>query len=110
MAEITEKNPFTDEVDISASDPDNLVTGSGSHMFANEKLADVNPKVKELQAELERQKSQLLPIAKDILKKVAELRAEKTDIGSYLAELYAQEGKPKVKEKQVEIEFRARQL
>ena len=104
------KSPFSDDIDTSFTDPDNLVTGSGSQMFSNERLKSTNKKAQNIETERARQGSQLLPIANDLLDKIRRMKEDKENIGPYLTDIYAKKGRPEIREKDVEIEFRARQM
>ena len=103
------KNPFSDEVEI--TDIENLVTGSGSFMFDNENLVQKNKRAQKLAKEAEAKKAKAgVIVPQDLLVVLAGYEAENRDIGGYLDDIYAKNGKPKIKAEDVEVEFRARQM
>lgn len=110
MPPTDKKKPYSDEIDVESTDPGNLFTGSGSHMFANEKTNTKNPRVSKLEAENARQRSELAGIGKDLLTELQAARDENGSVHSYLANLYAAQGKNKISEEDVRVEFRAREL
>lgn len=92
------------------TDPDSLATGSGSFMFQNERLAQNQSQVVSADAERKRQESELQQTGRDLLHFLANARTESSSVESYLQNIYAQAGRPKIDAKQIEIEFRAREL
>ena len=95
MQPTAKKNPFSDEVDTSATDPANLYTGSGSQMFRNEQTNKDSKRVKELESKRAEQSSQLLPVAKDLLAFLAEKKVANADFRSFLTRLRGGGDKPK---------------
>lgn len=85
------KNPFSDEVDVNATDPANLFTGSGSQMFHNEQSNEDSKRVKELESKRAEQRGQLLPVAKDLLAMLAQKKAQNADIRSFLKRIRGDE-------------------
>lgn len=102
------KNPLTASDSDLTTDADNLFTGGGSQMFANERIE--TRKKKTIAGEQAKQRSELVPISNDLLKRLESFRKDNQDVGSYLRRIYSEKNAPKIDAQQIEIEFRAREL
>ena len=95
-------------MDDTDAELDNLYSGSASNMFANERLESKTKKIAE--GEQERQKSELIPIAQDLLNLTTIIRAENANYRDYARNIFAKNGKQKASAVDIEVEFRAREL
>lgn len=110
------KNPFSDEVDVNATDPGNLYTGSGSQMFKNERAREESIKAKKLEERRSRQQSELIPVANDLLEMLAAKKSGNADFRSYMLRLRGSNAKGPTKQltkdqiHQLEVQAEAREL
>lgn len=107
------KNPFSDEVDTSFTDPFAGFTGSGSQMFKNEKVRNENTKAKKLEAKRAQQSSELIPVANDLLEMLAEKKAANADIRSWLLRIRGPKTKKQLTQAQLhqlEVQAEAREM
>lgn len=95
------KNPLTAADSDITTDPGSLFTGGGSQMFANTRLETRAAKARA--GEQARQRSELMPISNDLLKKLQEERAKVVSVESFIL------GKIE-NPQQLLDEFRARQI
>lgn len=113
MPPVEKKSPFSDELSPVGTDPSNLVTGSGSQMFGNEKLNQDNRTKRKLEGKRAEQSSQLIPVANDLLEMLAEKKGANADIRSYLIRLRGDKPKKQLTAAQVhqlEVQAEAREM
>lgn len=88
--------------------PGSLYTGSSSRMFDNEKLADKNRKVREIEAKRQSLPKGVRGIVNDLQGILNAAQVENDSVGSYLRSM-AEPGK-KPNPEDIMIEFRAREM